>query len=107
MKRSTRRRAAMQAERRLAQEYDDWRGSANRLRAHYARHGPRWLVGGGLMAGAAFERLPLRSLGAFARLCLGVTSFVLRLPFGSLLAGRLAAEASTYPARESAKRDSP
>lgn len=101
------RRAAMQAEQRLARELGDGRDRMADLRAHSTRHCMRWLLGGGFVVGAALERLPLRSLGTLARLCFGVTSFVLRLPLGALLASRLAAAPPTRATQESAPKIPP
>ncbi len=106
MNRLARQRAVAHAERRLARECDDWHAGTDRLRAHLARHRARWLLGSGFVAGIAFEWLPLRSAGNLARLCVGIASFALRLPFGSLLAQRLAVKTSAHSAEATTTGDS-
>jgi hypothetical protein len=98
MKRQVRRRAAMLAEQRLAHEHDRWQVRSNVLVARCGRHRTRWLLGGGFVAGAVVERLPLRSIGAFASLCFSTAMFVLRLPLGALLAGSIGSNPQTSSA---------
>ena len=106
MKRLVRQRAAVEAERRLAREYDHLHACTGRLRAHYERHRARWLLGGGFVAGVAFEWLPLRSAGNLARLCVGIASFALRLPFGPLLAQRATEKTSAHSSGTTTGKDS-